>query len=140
MGGMVFHIDRGAQLRQQINSQNAVDAAAAGPPDGGKVYSCQPQVPKMVLADRELGFLHPVARSVGGPAVREAATIGGNLFAPSPYGDFATALLALDATATLAGGFGQRELPIEELLGRRDRSPIIMRERKPQERRSGSQE
>jgi len=79
-----------------------------------------------ILVERELGFLHPVARAVGGPAVREAATVGGNLFAPSPYGDFAAALLALDATVTLAGGFGQRELPLEELLNRRDRASMLV--------------
>jgi len=79
----------------------------------------------MILAERELAFLHPVARAVGGPAVREAATVGGNLFAPSPYGDFATALLALDATATLAGP-DKRELPLEELLGRRERSVALV--------------
>jgi CO/xanthine dehydrogenase FAD-binding subunit len=79
-----------------------------------------------ILADRELAFLHPVARGVGGPAVREAATVGGNLFAPSPYGDFAAALLALDATVTLAGGYGERELPLEELLGRRDRGVLLV--------------
>ena len=33
-----------------------------------------------------------LARSIG-PAVRAAATVGGNLFAPSPYGDFGVALL-----------------------------------------------
>ena len=32
-----------------------------------------------ILAERELAFLHPVARAVGGPAIREAATVGGNL-------------------------------------------------------------
>jgi len=79
-----------------------------------------------ILADGELAFLHPVARAVGGPAVREAATVGGNLFAPSPYGDFAAALLALDAAATLAGGFSQRELPIEELLSRRERGATLV--------------
>jgi CO/xanthine dehydrogenase FAD-binding subunit len=79
-----------------------------------------------ILAERELAFLHPVARAVGGPAVREAATVGGNLFAPSPYGDFAAALLALDATVTLGAGFGQRELPLEELLGRRDRGSTLV--------------
>jgi CO/xanthine dehydrogenase FAD-binding subunit len=79
-----------------------------------------------ILAERELAFLHPVARAVGGPAVREAATVGGNLFAASPYGDFATALLALDATAMFAGGFGQRELPLEELLGRRERGAMLV--------------
>jgi CO/xanthine dehydrogenase FAD-binding subunit len=79
-----------------------------------------------ILAERELAFLHPVARAVGGPAVREAATVGGNLFAPSPYGDFAVALLALDATVTLAGGYGQRELPLEELLARRERGAALV--------------
>jgi CO/xanthine dehydrogenase FAD-binding subunit len=73
-----------------------------------------------ILANRDLAFLHPAARAVGGPAVREAATVGGNLFAPAPYGDFATALLALDASVTLAGGMGQREQPLEEFFGRRD--------------------
>lgn len=79
-----------------------------------------------ILAERELSFLHPAARAVGGPAIREAATIGGNLFAPTPYGDFTTALLALDATAVLAGGLGQRELPLEDLLGRRERESALV--------------
>ena len=79
-----------------------------------------------ILAERELSFLHPVARAVGGPAVREAATVGGNLFAHSPYGDFAAALLALDATVALAGGFGQREQPLEEFLSHRERRQAVV--------------
>ena len=79
-----------------------------------------------ILAERELAFLHPVARGVGGPAVRQAATVGGNLFAPSPYGDFAGALLALDATVMFAGGFGQREVPLEEFLRSRDRGATLV--------------
>jgi CO/xanthine dehydrogenase FAD-binding subunit len=79
-----------------------------------------------ILAERELAYLHPVARAVGGPAVREAATVGGNLFAPTPYGDFAAALLALDATVMLAGGLGQREVPLDDFLGRRDRGPVLV--------------
>ena len=61
-----------------------------------------------VIANRELSFLHPVARVVGGPAIRNMATVGGNLFAPSPYGDFTVALLALDATVAMSGGIGAR--------------------------------
>jgi CO/xanthine dehydrogenase FAD-binding subunit len=75
-----------------------------------------------LLAERELSFLHPVARSIGGPAVRNMGTIGGNLFAPAPFGDFATALLALDATVATQGGYSARETPIEEFLAARDRS------------------
>ena len=74
-----------------------------------------------VLAHRELAFLHPAARAVGGPAIRNAATVGGNLFAPAPYGDFTVALLALDATLAMHGSYSGRELPLEEFLAGRDR-------------------
>jgi len=75
-----------------------------------------------VLEDRSLDFLHEAARGVGGPAVRSMATVGGNLFAPSPYGDFATALLALDATVARVR---DRGTPIElrAFLAERDREP-----------------
>jgi len=72
-----------------------------------------------VLASRDAAFLHPVARVIGGPAVRNMGTVGGNLFAASPFGDFATALLALDATVQMADGQSQ---PIESFLAGRDRA------------------
>jgi xanthine dehydrogenase small subunit len=72
-----------------------------------------------VAADRETQFLAPVALEVGGPAVRNMASIGGNLFAPSPYGDFTTALLALDATVLLVEGASRREVPLAEFLRQR---------------------
>lgn len=76
-----------------------------------------------ILADHSLAFLHGPARAVGGPAVRTAATIGGNLFAASPYGDMAAALLALDATASVAGSYGSaRDIPLGELFANRDRA------------------
>lgn len=74
-----------------------------------------------VLAERDLAFLHVPARSIGGPAVRNMGTVGGNLFAPNPYGDFTVALLALDATVAIQGGFGARDIPIEEFLQARER-------------------
>src|SRR6201981_3575816 len=61
-----------------------------------------------ILAERELAFLHAPARSIGGPAVRNMGTVGGNLFAPNPYGDFTVAMLALDATVSVQGGLGSR--------------------------------
>lgn len=60
-----------------------------------------------------LAFLAPVARSIGGPAVRSAATVGGNLFARSPHGDFGVALLVLDAVVSLESPEGFRELDLE---------------------------
>jgi len=74
-----------------------------------------------ILAERDLAFLHAPARSIGGPAVRNMGTVGGNLFAPVPYGDFTVALLALDATVSIQGGLGSRDVPIEEFLQSRER-------------------
>ena len=73
-----------------------------------------------VLACADLAFLHPAARAVGGPAVRAQATVGGNLFAPPPYGDFTAALLALDARVSVQSGYSPREIPIDEFLRSRD--------------------
>jgi CO/xanthine dehydrogenase FAD-binding subunit len=74
-----------------------------------------------ILAERDLAFLHASARSIGGPAVRNMGTVGGNLFAQNPYGDFTVALLALDAMVSVQGGLGGRDMPIEEFLQSRDR-------------------
>lgn len=76
-----------------------------------------------ILAERDLAFLHPVARQIGGPQVRAMGTVGGNLFAPHPYGDFAVALIALGARAVLAGQGGARL--VEELMRERARPPLI---------------
>jgi CO/xanthine dehydrogenase FAD-binding subunit len=74
-----------------------------------------------ILSERDLAFLHVPARAIGGPAVRNMGTVGGNLFAPNPYGDFTVALLALDATVAVHGGFGARELSLDEFLQSRER-------------------
>ncbi|RRI07067.1 xanthine dehydrogenase family protein subunit M [Mesorhizobium tamadayense] len=70
----------------------------------------------------ELGMIAPAARAVGGPAIRNMATVGGNLFAPAPYGDFAVALLALDASVATEDG----EMPIETFLAGRDTGRAVV--------------
>lgn len=75
-----------------------------------------------IARHQELGFLAKAARAVGGPAIRNMATVGGNLFAPAPYGDFTVALLALDATVSTDDG----DLPIEAFLAGRDGSRAIV--------------
>jgi xanthine dehydrogenase small subunit len=75
-----------------------------------------------VLASRDLAFLHAPARAIGGPAVRTMASVGGNLFAETPYGDFTVALLALDAVVNVQSGYGgARAMPLEEFLAARAR-------------------
>lgn len=76
-----------------------------------------------VLAHRDLGVLHPVARAIGGPQVRNMGTVAGNLFAPHPYGDFAAALLALGARVVFAGQGGPR--PVEEVLRDRETAGLV---------------
>ncbi len=61
-----------------------------------------------------LPVLREAAGSIGGWAVRNMATIGGNLFAPPPGGDFAATLLALDAKVNIVSKNGTRTLPLEE--------------------------
>jgi CO/xanthine dehydrogenase FAD-binding subunit len=63
---------------------------------------------------REIPLLAETAHSIGGWAIRNMGTVGGNLFAPPPAGDLAAALLALDATVTLAGPKGKRTLPLAD--------------------------
>lgn len=69
-----------------------------------------------IARSADLGFLSAPARAVGGPAIRNMATVGGNLMAPHPYGDFTVALLALDAQLRLVGG---EEIGLESFLARR---------------------
>jgi CO/xanthine dehydrogenase FAD-binding subunit len=58
--------------------------------------------------------LAEAARSIHGLALREAATVGGNLMAPAPSGDLATALMALDAEVLLRGSRGARAVPLSK--------------------------
>jgi CO/xanthine dehydrogenase FAD-binding subunit len=76
-----------------------------------------------LLAHRDLAFLHAAARQVGGPQVRTMGTVGGNLFAPHPYGDLTVALLALGARVVMAGQGGAR--PLADLLRDRARAGLV---------------
>jgi CO/xanthine dehydrogenase FAD-binding subunit len=81
-----------------------------------------------ILAHPGLAFLHDVAREIGGPAVRAMATIGGNLFAPSPYGDFSVALLALGAEVTTEDASKSESTDLEAFLkGRGKKSGRIVK-------------
>lgn len=69
-----------------------------------------------IIGTADLAVLAPAAKMIGGPAIRNVATVGGNLFAASPYGDFTVALLALGATIHFAEG----EMGIDAFLAVRD--------------------
>ena len=89
---------------------------------GGKIRLGASVTMAMIVRHPELAALAPAARAVGGPAIRNMATVGGNLFAPAPYGDFAVALLALGAIIVTEGG----ETPIEVFLAGRGTSRAMI--------------
>jgi len=63
--------------------------------------------------------LWQAAAEVGGPQIRNRATLGGNLAAASPSSDCATPLLAMDAVLCVIGAAGTRRIPLREFfLGR----------------------
>jgi xanthine dehydrogenase small subunit len=64
----------------------------------------------------ELSMLHQVLRLFSSRLIRNRATLGGNLGTASPIGDGAPALLALDATLTLASAAGTRRVALAEFF------------------------
>ena len=59
-------------------------------------------------------ILQEAARKSASWTIRNMATIGGNLFVPPPAGDFATALLVLDAQVKLVSQAGHRMVPLAD--------------------------
>ncbi len=53
---------------------------------------------------------------IGGPAIKNVATIGGNICNASPAGDTLPTLYALDTSVELANSSGSRRVPIDEFI------------------------
>jgi xanthine dehydrogenase FAD-binding subunit len=66
------------------------------------------------LVQRKCSVLAQAAGKIGGPAIRNVATVGGNLAKASPAADSAVALSALDAELKLASQRGERIIPLSE--------------------------
>jgi len=56
------------------------------------------------------------ARQMGTPQLRNMSTIGGNICSAVPSADSAPALLVLDATLTITGPSGERQMPISDFF------------------------
>ena len=68
------------------------------------------------LGQQHAQALVEAAGLIGGPQVRNTATLGGNVAHALPAGDGTIALLALDALAEVANQLGFRQVPIRELF------------------------
>ena len=78
-------------------------------------------VPVAEVAEAGLVRTHAAAVSeacalIGGPQVRNSATLGGNVAHALPAADGMIALVAMDAMADIAGSAGRRRVPILSLF------------------------
>ena len=67
-----------------------------------------------MLAFDSIPMLQEAAKNTAAWSIRNMATVGGNLFAPPPAGDFAVALLALDAKIKLVSHMNERLVPLSD--------------------------
>jgi carbon-monoxide dehydrogenase medium subunit len=68
------------------------------------------------LIKKKYPFLAQSAAEVGSIQIRNRATVGGNMANATPSADVAPSLIALDATAKIAGAAGERIMPLEEFF------------------------
>jgi CO/xanthine dehydrogenase FAD-binding subunit len=130
LGGDAVYLGGGTILMRDVNAGlvqgriiRSTDPVLKQIRQSGDGFEIGAGVTMSALANHaELAFLHPVVRAIGGPQIRNMATIGGNLFAEPPYGDLAAALLALGARLVMAGGQAR---PVEEFFRDRKRAGLI---------------
>lgn len=96
----------------------ALRGAIAGPGGASLEIGAAVTVSRLLehsLVARHAPALQQAAELFGAPAIRNRATLGGNLMSASPAADLPPVLLALDAIAIFAGAEGEREVPLDRL-------------------------
>jgi xanthine dehydrogenase FAD-binding subunit len=78
--------------------------------------SCFTRVAESALIRKHIPVLSAAILTIGGPQVRNMATIGGNLCNGVPSADSATPLIALNAAVTIEGPDGSRQMPLEDFF------------------------
>jgi carbon-monoxide dehydrogenase medium subunit len=94
-----------------------LDGVGVGPGTAWRIgaLTCMAELERHPDLRRHFPALCDAAAVVGGPPIRNRATLGGNLCNASPAADTATPLLALGATVAVADAAGERTLPVAEL-------------------------
>ena len=78
--------------------------------------TCFTHVAESALIRKHIPVLSEAILTIGGPQVRNMATIGGNLCNGVPSADSATPLIALNATVTIEGPDRSRKMPLEDFF------------------------
>lgn len=106
-------VNEGVSMPQQVMGLRRAGLNALRREDGRLVIGATATL-SQILEQSGIPLLAEAAHSIGGWAIRNMGTAGGNLFAPPPAGDLGAALLALNASVTLAGTAGTRSLPLDQ--------------------------
>jgi CO/xanthine dehydrogenase FAD-binding subunit len=88
-------------------------------PDGTLAIGAMTTIQTIVtspLIREKYGIVAEAAAGIGGPELRNVATIGGNLAGALPCADFPPALIALGARAKFKSRQGERVVPVEDMF------------------------
>jgi CO/xanthine dehydrogenase FAD-binding subunit len=106
-------VNEGISMPEKVLSLRKAGLNTIQHQDGNLAIGSMTTLTQMVN-QTELPILKEAALAIGGWAIRNMGTVGGNLFAPPPAGDFAVALLALDAKLILASKRGKRIVALDD--------------------------
>lgn len=106
-------INDGISFPQKVMGLRRAGLSYVTKPNGKITIGAMSTLTQM-LDLKEIPILQEAAHQVGGWAIRNMGTVGGNLFAPPPAGDFAAALMALDAQLKLVSTTGARIISLTD--------------------------
>jgi len=106
-------INEGISFPQKVMGLRRAGLSYVSKPNGKITIGAMSTLTQM-LDLKEIPILQEAAHQVGGWAIRNMGTVGGNLFAPPPAGDFAAALMALDAQLKLVSTAGARIISLTD--------------------------
>jgi CO/xanthine dehydrogenase FAD-binding subunit len=106
-------INEGISFPQKVMGLRRAGLSYVTKPNGKITIGAMSTLTQM-LDLKEIPILQEAAHQVGGWAIRNMGTVGGNLFAPPPAGDFAAALMALDAQLKLVSTAGGRIISLTD--------------------------
>lgn len=108
----LFEVDLLVDVKK-IPELNAISFDPATGLDVGAAVSCA-CICEHAEAAAHYSCLVDAASIIGGTAIQERATLGGNLCNAAPSGDTVPAMIVLDAVCTVAGPAGRRTVPVRE--------------------------
>ena len=106
-------INEGISFSQKVMGLRRAGLNYVSKPNGKITIGAMSTLTQM-LDLKEIPILQEAAHQVGGWAIRNMGTVGGNLFAPPPAGDFAAALMALNAQLKLVSTAGARIISLTD--------------------------